>query len=356
MQTAMIRCYRDPDYSRLAAEAPVPREEALERILAGFRAALDMELDPDAACDLGRSLFVEWAGYDPDEPWEPAAPIGQQHVTRVRLRPAVGGHRYEYSFPGGLSIIECEALCYHLISDGEEGDRERELLVTGSLAGMLHAEGVSLSDEVVALVHGEATMAEGFIITPVAPPSTLHAAVRARGWAATAEWLRDTQATIERAQDMVRDGSAVWVPIEAPRRPWEPLLIRPKDGHEDGCLRLALDAEAAAYAGRREELTVSADERADWLTDREAASVAGMSQGRWRRWIETHREVRIGRPVTRDGRRAGNRRLVHKGDLYRALGLARGQDGEDICRPDKCPQRCFTARQCPHRDRDCPPH
>jgi hypothetical protein len=228
------------------------------------------------------------------------------------------------------------------------------LLVTGTLAGLLHADGMSLSDEVVSLVHGEATIAEGFIIMPVSPPATLHAAVRARGWAATAEWLRDTQATIVRAQDMVRDGCAVWVPIEAPRKPWELLLLRPRDNYEPGCLRLALDAEAAAYAGRRLDLTVSADELADWLTDREAAAIAGMTQGKWRRWIETHREVRIGRPLTRDGRQARNRRLIHRGDLLRSLGLARGQEGEEICRPKECLQRCIKALECPHRDRDCP--
>ena len=353
MQNAMIRYYDDPHYSRLAAEAPIPREEALEQILAGFRASWKVELDRDSPHDFNGCLYIEWAGYDL---YEPAAPIGQDHVTHVRLRPAVGGHRLDYVFPDGLTIGECEALWYNLISDGEQTDRERELLVIGTVAGILHADGVSLSDEVVALVHGEATMAEGFIITPVAPPTTLHAAVRARGWAATAEWLRDTQSTIERAQDLVRKGTAVWVPMESPRKPWEPLFLRPKDGHEDGCLRLALDAEAAAYAGRRVELAVSPDDLADWVTDREAASIARMSLGQWRRWIQTHREVRIGRRVTRGGRLAKNRRLIHKGDLYRALGLARGQDDEDICRPDKCPQRCFTARQCPHRDRDCPPH
>jgi hypothetical protein len=219
---------------------------------------------------------------------------------------------------------------------------------------MLHADGVSLSDDVIDLVHGQTCITEGFVIVPTMPPTTLYAAVRARGWAATAELLRDTQATIERAQDLVRKGDAVWVPMESPRKPWEPLLIRPKDGHEDGCLRLALDAEAAAYAGQRVELAVSADKLADWLSDTDAASMARMKQGKWRRWIETHRAVRVGRPVTRDGQLAKNRRLVHGADLRRALGLALGQDGEDICRPDKCPQRCFKARECPHRDRDCP--
>ena len=195
MQTAMTRHYDDPSYSRLAAEAPIPRAEAMDQILAGFRAALNMEFDPDAVRDLGRSLFIEWAGYDL---YEPAAPIGQEHVTRVRLRPAAGGHRFEYVFPGGLTVGECDALCCSLVSDGDQGDQEREWLVIGTLAGMLHASGTSLSDDVIDLVHGQTCITEGFVIVPTVPPTTLHAGVRARGWAATAELLRDVQATVER--------------------------------------------------------------------------------------------------------------------------------------------------------------
>jgi len=39
--------------------------------------------------------------------------------------------------------------------------------------------------------------------------------------------------------------------------------------------------------------------------------MAGMSLGQWRRWIQTHREVRVGRPIARDGHMAKNRRLTH---------------------------------------------
>ena len=62
-------------------------------------------------------------------------------------------------------------------------------------------------------------------------------------------------------------------------------------------------------------LVVSDAERANRLSDRDAASMAGMSPGQWRRWIQTHREVRTGRPIARNGRPAKNRRLVHRDDL-----------------------------------------
>ena len=89
---------------------------------------------------------------------------------------------------------------------------------------------------------------------------------------------------------------------DAPRLPWEPLILR---CHADkGRLRLAMGAEAAAYAGHRVELAVSAAERADWLSDQDAALMAGMSLGQWRRWIQTHREVRVGRPIARGGHMA----------------------------------------------------
>ena len=81
-------------------------------------------------------------------------------------------------------------------------------------------------------------------------------------------------------------------------------------------------AEAAAYSGQRVELAVSQAERANWLTDREAALKAGMCPHRWRRWIETHRDVRVGRPIARNGRLAKNRRLIHRGDLRREIRLS----------------------------------
>jgi hypothetical protein len=63
-----------------------------------------------------------------------------------------------------------------------------------------------------------------------------------------------------------------------------------------------------------------------------------MSPGQRRRWIQTRREVRIGRPVTHVGRPAKNRRLIHRRDLRRALGLAetQGEQAEETCNPRQC--------------------
>ena len=281
-------------------------------------------------------------------------------MTLVQLRPEIGVHRYEYVFPGGLVPAECDALCLHVVGeDGDDtGDREREWLVTSTLATMLHAAGVSLADHVVALARGQTALVDGLAVVPVGPPTTLYAAVRDRGWGATADWLRDTQTMLEQGLEKTECGP-VWVPAGAPRLPWEPLILRYHDVPD--CLRLALGTEGAAYAGQRVELAVSAAERADWLTDREAAQMADMSQGQWRRWIETRREVRVGRPLTRDGRLARNRRLIHRGDLQRVLRLQRAlrlSDTEDnrliACMGMECPNRCLKVRGCRHRHRDCP--
>ena len=250
MQTAMIRLYGDPACSHLEIEAPISRAEAMEEIRAGFRAARERDLNREARGDDNvrmRSRCLQWSGY---EPYQAAAPLDKQHVTRVRLRPAVGGFRDEYVFPGGLTTVECDDLCRRVV--GESGadlvDREREWLVTGALAGVLHADGVSLAHYAIAVACGKDALVDGLVIVPTGPPATLHAAVRVRGWSATVEWLRDIQAKLDQGLDSIRAGRAVWVPPCAPRLPWEPLVLRPVDG--GGCLRLALGAEAAAYAGR----------------------------------------------------------------------------------------------------------
>ncbi len=350
MQTAMIRYYSDVSYRRLESEATTSRSRAMEEILTGFRAA-------GKGCDAidhdfwGQSRYMEWAGY---RPYQAAARLTEQHLTRVQLCPAIGAHRFEYIFPGGLSTVECDDLCQHVTdyAEPEKIDRDREWLVTSTLAGALHAGGVWLSDRAIGFARGQAVLGgTRIVMIPAVPRTTLYAAVQERGWAETVEWLRDTQVMLEQYLEEIRHDRAVWMPVNAPRPPWEPLLLQLRDGPP--CSRLALGAEAAAYAGRRVELPVSAAECADWLPDREAELMAGMSHGQWRRWIESHREVRIGRPLTPEGRLAKNRRLIHRGDLRRALRLAQPQ-GEDICNPDECWQRCYKADNCPHRNRDCP--
>jgi hypothetical protein len=352
MQTALIRLYDDVSCRRLRIEAPISRAAAMEEILAGLRATVEIKVNPRALSDdtWMDSRDLQWAGYDL---YRTAAPLGKQHLTRVQLRPAFGTHRYEYVFPGGLSTVECDDICPYVIG-GDNGDnvQNREWLVTSTLAGVLHGDGVSLADHVVAFACGKTFSVGKLVIGPASPPTKLCTTVRGRGWSATVEWLRDTDALLENCLDTIQEDRAVWVPVSAPKLPWEPLILQYR-GHQ-GCLRLALGAEAAAYAGRRVELAVSDAERADWLTDGEAQAMAMMSQGEWRRWIETHREVRIGRRFGRDGRLARNRRLVHKGDLRRALRLARPEGEGSGCMGLECPQRCLQARYCPHRNHHCP--
>jgi hypothetical protein len=238
------------------------------------------------------------------------------------------------------------------VDGADESDRALEWLVTGTLAGMLHANGMSLEEFTVCFASGRSVLIHGLSLESTSAPTTLSAAVRSRGWSATAEWLRDIQVTLEHGLDEIREGRAVWVPMNAPKLPWEPLLLRYFEGQ--GCLRLAFGSEAAARAGRRVYLAVSAAERADWLSDREARQVANVPKTRWRRWIDNHREVRIGRPIARDGRPARNRRLVHRGDLSRTLRSAGGQDehGDQICNPQDCWMSCWKAGECPRRE--CP--
>ncbi len=350
MQNAIIRLFHDVSCGHLEIEAPISRAEAMAEILAGFRAASEHEPGSDPAGS--HALSLQWAGY---ELYRAAAPLGTQHLTRVQLRPSIGAHRYEYVFPGGLSTAECDDLWFTVIGENgaDESDRELEWLVTGTLAGMLHAEGVSLADYVIDFVCGQTALLHGVAITPATPSTRLYATVRDLGWNAAAQWLHDIQTTLEQGLDTIRKGHAVWVPASAPTQPWEPLIFRCyPPGHD--CMRLAMGAEAAAYDGRRVELVVSAAEQGAWLTDRDAQQVAQMSKERWRRWIRNHREVRIGRPVTRDGRLAKNKRLVHRDDLRRALPLAQPADEEPRCMGLECPQRCFQAHYCPHRHHHCP--
>jgi len=217
---------------------------------------------------------------------------------------------------------------------------------------MLHGDGVSLADYVVVFAHGKTARDGDIVVVPPTPPTTLYTAVCDRGWPTTAAWLRDIHTTLEQGLDTIREDHAIWVPTSAPRLPWEPLIFLPRQD----CSRLSLGAEAAAYAGERVEIAVSAAESADWLSDKDAERMAGMSHGQWRRWIETHLEVRVGRPITRNGRLAQNRRLIHQGDLRRALRLANAhaKDGGDVCMGADCPQRCWKTHDCPHRDHDCP--
>jgi hypothetical protein len=351
MQTAMIRLYDDVSCHRLQIEAPISRTAAMEEILTGLRATVTISVNSAALGDDTwlKSRELQWAGYDFHRA---AAPLGKQHLTRIQLRPAIGSHRYEYVFPGGLSTVECDDLCCYLIG-GDNGDnvQNREWLVTSTLAGLLHGDGVSLADHVIAFARGRTIPVGRLTIVPASPPTTLHATVRDRGWFATVEWLRDTHTTLEQALDTIRKDRAVWVPASAPKLPWEPLILQYRD--DQGCLRLALGAEAAAYAGRRVELAVSDAERADWLSDQDAARIADKSQGQWRRWIETHHQVRIGRRIGSDGHPAKNRRLIHRNDLRRAIRLAQtpGKQGEHICNAHDCWMSCVNAGECPRRKR-----
>ena len=265
-------------------------------------------------------------------PYETAAPLDQQHVTRIQLRPSVGTWRYEYAFPDGLTTTECDDLCPRVVGkDGlNESDAGREWIVTGTLAGMLRADGVSLDDHVVDFVHGQPTTVdlpfykgdsavfEPVAIVPGGPPVTLHSVVRERGWRETATWLRSIHDRLRRYCEDIWTDCAVWAPMTGTRLPWEPVIVRL--GADGRCLRLAVGTEAAAYEGRRVELVVSAAERGDWMSDKDAARMTDMSKAQWRRWIETNRDVRVGRPIASNGQPARNRRLIHRGDLRRASG------------------------------------
>ena len=70
----MMKC-RNPQ-----TEAPILRVEAMKQILAGFRAALEIETTSHKPGDAVRqlSLACGWAGYDS---YEVAAVLGEQHLT-----------------------------------------------------------------------------------------------------------------------------------------------------------------------------------------------------------------------------------------------------------------------------------
>ena len=342
MQTAMIRLYDKPSCCRMTIEAPISRAKAMEEILAGLCASKEGEPNWEAA------LFMHWAGYDR---YRIAAPLEKQHLTHIQLSYSIGAQRVEYVFPGGLLPGECDDLCWQLNDDLGKAQK-REWLVTSTLAGMLHGDGVSLADYAVVFARGKTARDGDIVVESATPPTTLYTAVYDLGWSTTAAWLRNIHTTLKQGLDAIREGHAVWVPASAPRQPWEPLIFRPRQDH----LRLSLGAEAAAYAGERVEIAVSAAECADWLSDKDAERTAEMSHGQWRRWIATHLEVRVGRPITRNGRLAHNRRLIHQGDLRRSLRLsnAHAKDGGDVCMGADCPQRCWKTHDCPHRDHDCP--
>ena len=225
MQTVIRRIYDDPSCHQLKIEVPIRRAKAIEAILTGFRAVSDLELHRDAARNIARSLYVQWAGY---QQYRAAAPLGKQHLTHVQLCPGIGRHRYEYVFPGGLSPDECDILCREMIGeDGDDIQRNRELLVTGTLAGVLHGEGVSLADYVIGFVHGQTVhRGPGVSMTPANPPTMLSTAVRDLGWSTTVKLVRDMQTMLEHCLEVVRKDSAIWVPADAPRLPWEPLILR----------------------------------------------------------------------------------------------------------------------------------
>ena len=176
MQTAMIRLYDDTSYRHLRIEAPIPRVAAMKEILAGFRAAAEQQLNWEATRE---SLSLEWAGY---QRYQAAAPLGEQHLTHVRLHPPVGAHRVEYVFPDGLFPVECDDLCWQLVGDDDDrDDQKREWLVTSTLAGVLHSVGISLAEHVIAVACGQTALIHDLIIIPTTPPT--HAMCRrARPW------------------------------------------------------------------------------------------------------------------------------------------------------------------------------
>ena len=163
MQTTLKRIYDDPSCHQLKIEVPIRRTQAIEAILTGFRAASDLELHRgsvhDVANNIARSLYLQWAGY---RLYQAAAPLGEQHLTHVQLCPGIGGHRYEFVFPDGLFPDECDVLCREMI--GEDGDdlcRKRELLVTSTLATILHGRGIRLDACTVLYLHGKPTVGFG---------------------------------------------------------------------------------------------------------------------------------------------------------------------------------------------------
>ena len=84
-QPTLLRLFEDPSYRHLRIEGCIPRAEAIDRILTGFSAACEQ--------NWAEALYLEWAGYDL---YKPAAPLGKEHLTRIQLRPAASGRRYEF--------------------------------------------------------------------------------------------------------------------------------------------------------------------------------------------------------------------------------------------------------------------
>lgn len=226
MQTAMIRLYDKPSCCRMTIEAPISRAKAMEEILAGLCASKEGEPNWEAA------LFMHWAGYDR---YRIAAPLEKQHLTHIQLSYSIGAQRVEYVFPGGLLPGECDDLCWQLNDDLGKAQK-REWLVTSTLAGMLHGDGVSLADYAVVFARGKTARDGDIVVESATPPTTLYTAVYDLGWSTTAAWLRNIHTTLKQGLDAIREGHAVWVPASTTRQPWEPLIFRPRQDH----LRLSL--------------------------------------------------------------------------------------------------------------------
>ena len=333
MQTATIRIYDDAACCNLRSEAPIPRVEAMEQILAGFRAATEIATTThrtDALRNRGR--WLRWAGYDP---YEPAAPLGQRHLTRVQLYPAICVRGYEYVFPDGLSPIECDDLCLNVVGEDEDTDEKRELLVTSAawpaccmprasrwriMSSTSPAAGrfKSMSPPGLRSTGNMSPDSRRSASSPPAcpqrymPPSATAAGTRRSNGCATPRPC---------SNDILR------------RFAWN-LPCGCRQSHQDrqesrsfsGIVRDwdtsgSRGAEAAAYVGSSIEFAVSAAGRGDWLSDREAALMAGMCLGQWRQWIENAPPLGTDRQADRQRRAAGrNRRLIHREDLRRASG------------------------------------
>ena len=153
MQTAMIRLYEDVSCQRLQIEAPISR--------AGGDGG-----DPHRVSCAGKKAEPRQRS---DDMWRPVAICsgldtictgrrrrsGQQHLTRVQLRPAIGGTDTSTSFPAvSPRGVRRPLHLRHRYRRSRYDNRSREWLVTSTLAGVLHGDGVSLADQVIAFACG----------------------------------------------------------------------------------------------------------------------------------------------------------------------------------------------------------
>ena len=172
-------------------------------------------------------------------------------------------------FPGGLSTVECDDLCLHVIGEDEQqADEKQELLVTSTLASALHANGVSWrimlsTSPVVSGYRVEenhpgskltATISLGlclFILYlracgDVVRPPSLAVAGRRRSYGDA-----DTETMLEQHLDEIRMELAVWVPASCAETAREETFFSIVSARDTSGLR---GAEAAAYTGHRMEL------------------------------------------------------------------------------------------------------